>query len=291
MRVLLVAFALAAQICAAEDRFFDSGGVRIRYVERGAGVPVLLVHGFTGGVQCCWIDNGILAELARDHRVIAFDLRGHGLSGKPHDPAAYDEIGKDVIHLLDHLQLSRAHIVGFSLGGIIVAKLLTTDPGRFSSAILAGAAPRRSRGMESDLATEGAAREMEEGSYRTLILATAPTDEPPPSEAVVLARSKEIVASNDPFAHAALMRARRALLVADADIAAVRAPTMAIIGSADPALPRVQALKKRWPKLEVVVIQGATHPARHSRGLLTRQEFIAEVRAFIASHNHGMAAR
>ncbi|HXU43599.1 MAG TPA: alpha/beta hydrolase [Burkholderiales bacterium] len=291
MRVLLLALALAAQFCAAEDRYFDSAGVRIRYVERGAGVPVVLVHGFTGGVQCCWIDNGILPELARDHRVIAFDLRGHGVSAKPHDPAAYDEIGRDVIRLLDHLGLSRAHVVGFSLGGIIVAKLLTTDPGRFSSAILAGAAPRRSRGVESDLATEEAAREMEKGSYRTLILATAPTDEPPPSEAVLLARSKEIVARNDPFAHAALMRARRALLVADADIAAVRVPAMAIIGSADPALPRVQALKKRWPKLEVVVIQGATHPAGHPRGLLTRRELVAEVRAFIASHDHGMGAR
>ena len=71
---------------------------------------------------------------------------------------------------------------------------------------------------------------------------------------------------------------------ADADIAAVRVPTMAILGSADPALPRVKALKKRWPALKVVVVAGATHSARHPRTLLTRQEFTAEVRAFIASH-------
>jgi pimeloyl-ACP methyl ester carboxylesterase len=242
----------------------------------------MLIHGFTGSVQCCWIDNGILAQLTRDHRVVALDLRGHGLSGKPHDPAAYDEIGKDVIRLMDHLGLRRAHVVGFSLGGIIVAKLLTTDPDRFISAVLAGAAPRRARAKESDLAAEAAAREIENGNYRTLVIATAPTDEPPPSDAVVLERSRVILEGNDPLAHAALMRSRRALLVADADISAVRVPTMAIIGSADPALPRVQALRKRWPEMKLVVIEAATHSARHPRNLLIRPEFVAAVREFVA---------
>jgi pimeloyl-ACP methyl ester carboxylesterase len=273
-----------AAFARAEDRYFDSAGTRIHYVERGAGPPLVLVHGFTGAVQCCWIENGILPELARDHRVIALDLRGHGLSGKPHDPAAYDEIGRDVIRLLDHLGLRRAHVVGFSLGGIIVAKLLTTDPERFRSAILAGAAPRRSRSNESDQATEQAAREMEKGSYRTLILSTAPIDEPTPSEAAIVARSREIAASNDPIAHAALMRSRRALLVADADIAAVRVPTLAILGAMDPAVPRVHGLKKRWPLLKVIVVEGATHPARHPRSLLNRPEFVAAVREFVAAN-------
>jgi pimeloyl-ACP methyl ester carboxylesterase len=280
IRLSILALVLVAQAHAAE---FNSAGVRIRYVDQGSGPPVVLVHGFTGAVQCCWIDNGILPDLARDHRVIALDLRGHGLSGKPHDPAAYDEIGRDVIRLLDHLDLRRAHIVGFSLGGIIVAKLLTTDPDRFVSAVLAGAAPRRARATESDLAAESAAREIELGSYRTLILATAPTDEPPPTEAAILARSREILAGNDALAHAALMRSRRALLVADGDIAAVRVPSLAIIGSADPALPRVHALKSRWPLLKLVVVEGATHPARHPRSLLNRPEIVAEVREFIAA--------
>lgn len=283
MKVFLLAFVLAMQVHAAEDRYFDSAGVRLRYVDQGAGPAIVLVHGFTGDLQCCWLDNGVFPRLAQDHRVIALDLRGHGRSEKPHDPAAYDEIGRDVIRLLDHLGLRRAHVVGFSLGGIIVAKLLTTDPERFSSAVLAGAAPRRARGDDSDLAAEAAALEIERGDYRTLVLATAPTDEPPPSESVVLERSRAILSGNDPLAHAALMRARRALLVADADMAAVRVPTMAIIGSADPALPRVQALKKRWPELKLVVIEGATHSARHPRTLLNRPEFVAAVREFILS--------
>src|SRR5215210_3340481 len=87
---LLAVFLLLAGSAAAEDRFFDAGGVRIRYLDQGSGPAVVLVHGFTGTIERSWINTGILPDLARDHRVLALDLRGHGQSGKPHDPRAYD---------------------------------------------------------------------------------------------------------------------------------------------------------------------------------------------------------
>ena len=284
MRLLLLAL-LSCLACSAagEDRFFDAGGVRIRYVERGAGAPIVLVHGFTGTVERTWINTGILPELAREHRVIALDLRGHGHSGKPHDPAAYEAIGTDVIALLDHLQIARAHAVGYSLGGIIVIKLLTTHPERFASAVLGGAAYRRARSAEADRAADAAAREIEAGIYRALIVSTAPTDEPPPGEEAIRARSREIAASADVQAHAALMRARRALLVSDAEVAVLRVPALAVVGSADPALPRVLAMRKRWPALEVEVVPGAAHPTVHERGLPRRPEFVAAIRRHIAA--------
>jgi len=273
---------LVAGSAAAEERFFDAGGVRIRYLDQGSGPAVVLVHGFTGTIERSWINTGILPDLARDHRVLALDLRGHGHSDKPHDPHAYDEIALDVIRLLDHLQIEKSHVVGYSLGGIIVAKLLTTHPQRFLSAVLGGAAYRRARGEGADEATEAAAREIEAGVYRALIVSTAPTDEPPPSEEAIRARSREIAASSDLRAHAALMRARRALLVSDAEIAAVRVPTLAVVGAADPALPRVRAMAKRWPGLEVEVVPGATHPTVHERGVPRRPEFARAIRRWIA---------
>jgi len=281
IRGLVFAF-LWTGVALAQDRFFDAGGVRIRYVDHGAGTAVVLVHGFTGNIERAWIDTGILPDLARDHRVLALDLRGHGRSGNPHDPRAYDELALDVVRLMDHAGVERAHAVGYSLGGIILAKLLTTHPERFASAVLGGAAYRRSQGAEADRATEAAAREIEGGLYRALVVSTAPTDEPPPSDEAIRRRSREISEANDVLAHAALMRARRALLVADAEIAAVRVPSLAIVGAADPALPRVKAMQKRWPGLEVEVVPGAAHPTVHARGLPGRPEFAATIRRHIA---------
>jgi pimeloyl-ACP methyl ester carboxylesterase len=266
----------------AQDRFFDAGGVRIRYVERGAGAPVILIHGFTANIERAWVQTGILPDLARDYRVIAFDLRGHGKSDKPHDPRAYEEVGLDAIHLMNHLGIERAHAVGYSLGGIILAKLLTTHPARFTSAVLGGAAYRRSQGEDADRATEAAAREIETGIYRALVVSTAPTDEPPPDEDAIRRRSREISRESDLLAHAALTRSRRALLVTDAEIAAVRVPALAVVGSADPAAPRVKAMQKRWPGLEVEVVDGAAHPTVHTRGLPRSREFAAAIRRHIA---------
>jgi len=284
LRPLLVFALLSVLPCSvpAQDRFFDSGGVRIRYVDHGAGAPVVLVHGFTASIERSWIDTGVLPDLARDYRVIAFDLRGHGKSGKPHDPKAYEELAADAIRLMDHLHLQQAHLVGYSLGGIVLAKLLTTHPERFLSVVLGGAAYRRSQSQDADRETEAAAREIEAGVYRALVVSTAPSDEPPPDEPMILRRSREISQASDLRAHAALMRSRRALLVTDAEIAAVRVPALAVVGGADPAAPRVKAMQKRWPGLEVEVVPGAAHPTVHARGLPRRPEFVAAIRRHIA---------
>jgi pimeloyl-ACP methyl ester carboxylesterase len=282
-RILLILVYLAAGAASARDLYFDSAGARIRYVDEGRGEPVVLIHGFTGTIERSWINTGVLPDLAREYRVVALDLRGHGHSDKPHHAAAYEELGEDVIRLLDHLKIERAHAVGYSLGGIILARLLVAHPERFRSALLGGAAYRRSRSEESDRAAEEAAKEIEAGIYRALIVSTAPTDEPPPSEEAIRARSREIAASADVKAHAALMRARRALLVSDAEIAKLAVPALAVVGSADPALPRIQAMKKRWPGLEVEVVRGAAHPTVHERSLARHPAILAAIRRHIAT--------
>jgi pimeloyl-ACP methyl ester carboxylesterase len=266
----------------AQDRFFESAGARIRYLDRGAGAPVVLVHGFTADIERAWIDTGVLPALAREYRAVALDLRGHGKSDKPHEASAYDHIATDVIALLDHLGIEQAHLVGYSLGGIIAAKLLTTHPQRFRSAVLGAAAHRRSRSERSDREADAAAREIEAGVYRALVVSTAPTDEPPPTEQFVRSRSDAILAFNDRFAHAALMRSRRALLVTDEEVSRIKVPTLAVVGAADPALPRIQAMQAVWPGLELEIVPGAAHPTAHPRGLPRRPEFLAAIRRHIA---------
>ncbi len=113
--VLLTAAEVVAQPpVAPPDQFFDSGGVRIRYLEQGSGPAIVLMHSYTGTLDRHFVANGVFANLAKDHRVIAFDLRGHGKSDKPHDPAAYGEVmAGDAVRLLDHLKIQRAHVIGY----------------------------------------------------------------------------------------------------------------------------------------------------------------------------------
>lgn len=145
LAVTLIAPADAAD--AAKDAFFEaSDGVRIHYLEKGQGVPVMLIHGYTGSAEGNWFDNGIADALAVNHRVVAIDCRGHGKSDKPHDPARYgtDRMVGDIIELLDHLGIEKAHFHGYSMGGGFVAELMARVPGRMLSAAFGGSGVRES---------------------------------------------------------------------------------------------------------------------------------------------------
>lgn len=287
-RCLLLCLALtglAPGLVSAEDQFFESGGVRIRYVDQGRGEPLLLAHGYTNAIERNWIETGVLANLAKDHRVIALDMRGHGKSDKPHGPESYgEEMAKDVLRLLDHLGIKRAHIVGYSFGGRLTAKLLTTNPERFITATLVGSSGQRGWTDESARGMEAQAKELESSSvpYRTMVRVTTGRDEPEPTEEAIRRGSQEIATRNDPLAHAAMLRGIRGLSVTNTQLSAVKVPTLAIVGTADRAFPGVQELKAAWPELQVVIVDGATHWG--DRGIVVRPELSAALRAFIAEH-------
>jgi len=68
-------------------------GCPINYIVEGTGKPVMLIHGFASSLQGNWRAPGIVDAIVRSGRqVIAIDCRGHGRSGKPHDPAAYEGV-------------------------------------------------------------------------------------------------------------------------------------------------------------------------------------------------------
>jgi pimeloyl-ACP methyl ester carboxylesterase len=118
---------------------FDSNGVKIWYSVRGKGEPVVLIHGLLSSALINWDLPGTTALLAKGYRVIALDVRGHGLSGKPTKEEAYGaELVEDVARLLDHLKIKKAHVVGYSMGGIITAKFLAKHPDRALSGTLGG---------------------------------------------------------------------------------------------------------------------------------------------------------
>ncbi len=129
----------SALFAAPTAHTFETGGVKIRYYVEGQGEPVVLIHGLHSSASVNWMAVGVFAELAKDHQVIALDLPGHGQSDKPNDGKAYGvQLVKDIVVLLDHLQIKQAHFVGYSLGGMIAVKLLVMYPERALSGTIGG---------------------------------------------------------------------------------------------------------------------------------------------------------
>lgn len=122
-----------------EYRYFDSSGVRIAYLEKGRGEPVIMLHAGMADSEFNWVQFGVMDALAENHRAIAMDLRGHGKSGKPHDPKAYGRLmARDVLGLMDHLKIPKAHFLGYSMGSHIALTLVADHPDRVISALFGG---------------------------------------------------------------------------------------------------------------------------------------------------------
>jgi pimeloyl-ACP methyl ester carboxylesterase len=107
--------------------------IRICYEENGKGFPILLVHGF-GGNKEGWI--GQWKPLSEYFKVIRFDNRNGGNSDRPNTPNSLDMLADDVKGLMDYLKLEKAHVIGWSMGGIIVQKFAIKYPSRLEKLVL-----------------------------------------------------------------------------------------------------------------------------------------------------------
>jgi len=118
---------------------FDANGVKLHYIVEGKGAPVVLIHGLSASIKMNWQLPGIISALSKNNQVIAIDMPGHGESDKPTGQSVYGvEMVEDVIRLLDHLNIRKAHIVGYSMGGMIAMKLMATHQDRVLSGLVGG---------------------------------------------------------------------------------------------------------------------------------------------------------
>jgi pimeloyl-ACP methyl ester carboxylesterase len=135
----LLLLLLAGAAGAVESLIFDAHGVKIHYLVDGTGEPVVLIHGLYSSARVNWQLPGTLAALAADHQVVALDLPGFGRSDKPASADAYGlQWIEDVALLLDQLKIGKAHIVGYSMGGIVALKFIAEHPDRVLSGTLGG---------------------------------------------------------------------------------------------------------------------------------------------------------
>jgi pimeloyl-ACP methyl ester carboxylesterase len=256
---------------------FDAAGVTLHYLEAGRGVPVVLLHSYTGDSQRQFVRTGCFDALAARHRAIALDLRGHGRSGKPHDPAAYGpQMALDVVRLLDHLGLDRACVVGYSMGAHVAAQLVTLAPARLHGAVLGGAPGRLHWSAADDARVASEADEMEHGLLRSQIARLLPPGQSMPTEDEIRQRSARYLAGNDLRALAAVRRANAAQVVSREAIAAAGVPLLGVVGSEDPYLPSLRELARVVPSMRLVVIAGANHA-----NAAARPEFAAAALEFL----------
>ena len=112
--------------------FKNIDNARLYFEEIGEGEPVILIHGHSLDHKM-WNDQ--FFELAKTNRVIRYDLRGYGYSSPQQESVQFTHV-QDLIALMDLMKISKAHIVGLSLGGYIGTDLLGLYPHRILSAVL-----------------------------------------------------------------------------------------------------------------------------------------------------------
>jgi pimeloyl-ACP methyl ester carboxylesterase len=266
---LLAVFAMTG--ANAEDHSFLSNGVRLRYLVQGHGAPVVLVHGMTLDVESQWGEAGIMKALAKDYQVIAFDCRGHGRSDKPHEPAAYGlEMVEDVRRLLDELHITKAHIVGYSLGSSVALKFLTAHPERCLSAVLGDGAVYH----------DGYDFSAEEKAARSAAMVSDPAQVrpmPPPeaSAEVVRRRDAWVAMPHDFKAYAAVFQSLSALKVAEAELRSNQVPVLGLFTKTNS---RTDYLTKHLSNFKAGFVGGSHEDA------FLRPEFIAQAKEFLDAH-------
>jgi len=120
--------------------FVASDGLEIHYQSFGSGRPIVLVHGWGSDLRQHWLATGWVDALLPIRRVIALDCRGHGRSEKPRDQTRYGyrAMSRDVLRVLDRLEIAKADLLGYSMGSFMAACLLGDARQRFSAMILGG---------------------------------------------------------------------------------------------------------------------------------------------------------
>jgi len=226
---------------------FLSDGVEIAFLDEGAGDPVLLIHGFASNTVVNWVDTGWIRFLTGNgFRVISMDNRGHGRSQKLYRVEDYGapQMAEDARRLLDHLGISRADVMGYSMGARITAFLALAHPDRVRSCIFGGLGINMVRGMAG---TGPIAHALEAESIDQVTNPTARTF-----------RAFAEQTKSDLKALAACIRSSRDPITAD-DVGRITSPVLVVVGSDDVVGGSASALAALIPGGEAVEIPGRDH--------------------------------
>lgn len=244
-------FSLLRLICARFWKSFMptflSEDIEIAYAVYGEGPPIVLVHGFASNAEVNWVSTGwVEALMEAGYQAIAFDNRGHGQSEKLYNPEKYParEMAKDVVNLIDHLQLGSAALLGYSMGARISAFAAIDAPERVRAVIFGGLGINMIHGMShsGEIIAGLLAPKLSEVTEKT-------------------ARQFRLFAEHtgsDLKALAACMASSRTKIEA-ADVARISVPALVAVGSEDEVGGAPGALADLMPQGEALVIERRDH--------------------------------
>ncbi len=231
---------------------FSSDGVRLAYADFAPEgddrhAPILLIHGFASNHGVNWMFPQWVKTLTKaGRRTIVLDNRGHGRSEKLYDPALYTPwiMARDAANLLDHLGITRADVMGYSMGARIAAHLAVLAPERLRGLVLAGLGIHLVDGAGLPI---GIADAME---------AISPQELKDPMQ--IMFRSFAEATKSDLRALAACMRGSRHAMSAE-EVAKIAAPTLVCVGSEDDVAGDPFALASLMRNARALVIPNRDH--------------------------------
>ncbi len=263
--------------------YVETDGVRLYYSEQGTGAPVVLLHGFGVNGDINWRLTGVTRALREHYRVILLDLRGHGLSSKPHDPTAYGaELARDVVRLMDHLELPRAHVAGYSLGGYVALKLAAMHPERLRSVACLGAGWRDPSAPSAESAFANFEAFADQLASGRSVEPVAGAFEEGDDNVTWFHRMQVKMATQflgDKAGLAALLRGVRGLSLTRDDVVSIDTPMLVVCGERDPNYTSAVQLHEVRPESVFVSVPGKSHPATAASS-----ELLEALTAFLAAH-------
>jgi 3-oxoadipate enol-lactonase len=257
--------------------FAELGGVRIHYELSGReGAPVLVFSNSLGTDLTMW--DAQVAETAKTFRVLRYDKRGHGQSSVPAGPYSIEQLGRDVLGLLDFLRLDKVDFCGLSIGGQTGMWFGVNAPERLRKLMLCSTAARLGTPQiwnpRLEAVREGGTKALAETVMERWF--TADFRAMAPNE---VARIRRVLENTDADGYIGCGTAVRDFDYRER-LGEIRVATLVISGAQDPAAP---APDGRWAAEQILGARYVELDAAHLLNIELAEQFTAEITEFLAA--------
>jgi pimeloyl-ACP methyl ester carboxylesterase len=257
--------------------------VKIAFDLRGAGTPVMMIHGAQGDQT---MFNELATAFSHDYQVLTFDQRGSGLSGKPNSEYTIAQLADDTAALMNHVGFERAHIIGVSMGGMIALEFALRHQARVRALVLGCTTPGGPKAVRiggtafndaystRSMSSEERGRALAEAAFTKGYIARHPEIIP----AMIESRRQRPL---DPTVLGWRLKAAMKHDVFDR-LSGIVSPTLVITGKDDALISweNSRILGEQIPHAKLVLLE----PAGHCFWLEKPEESRAAIQEFLAAH-------